>query len=165
MQQLEIVVKHAKLLGKVADVARYSALLAPLPKAFNAHFFNATTAMYGEPGVCCQFASLYKLCRLVAQRSTIVVIWEIMSKATEFSSFSGSFGLHSSMLGLTYAIRSSMSSAALASDHNLAGAHARGGAGAADGPSGAIARGRRCSPRVRHLTLHEESSTFGLIGP
>ena len=39
ISQLRILVKWASLLGHKADAARYAAVLAPLPAAFNALFF------------------------------------------------------------------------------------------------------------------------------
>eukprot|EP01050_Picozoa_sp_SAG11_P018426 SAG11_NODE_2779_length_2979_cov_1.574306_3_plen_59_part_01 len=39
IQQLRIVVKFASRLGHNADAARYAKVLAPLPAAFNKHYF------------------------------------------------------------------------------------------------------------------------------
>lgn len=47
--QLRILIKYAALLGHHADVARYSAVLQPLPAAFNALFFDEANATYREP--------------------------------------------------------------------------------------------------------------------
>ena len=49
IQQLRIMVKQATLLGHHDDAARYSAALAPLPAAWNKHFFDEANATYREP--------------------------------------------------------------------------------------------------------------------
>ena len=46
--QLRIMVKYALRLGKSEDAERYAAILAPLPAAFNKHFFDSANATYTE---------------------------------------------------------------------------------------------------------------------
>ena len=48
--QLRIICKYAAVLGHSKDLARYTAVLAPLPAAFNEYFFNASSATYEEVG-------------------------------------------------------------------------------------------------------------------